>query len=120
LVCCSAAKLIFSLVFLGKLHNTYVPKPWGLYDLLTVDYKWDVQLARDFADFLLPMLAYDPNQRATAAECLLHPWLTGQPLSEEEQQRLADKRAGLSQLQQEAGMENLNIEDEADEEVCFI
>lgn len=27
-------------------------------------------------DFLLPMLDYDPMHRATAKECLSHPWLT--------------------------------------------
>jgi hypothetical protein len=25
------------------------------------------------------MLAFDPKERATVAECLLHPWLTGVP-----------------------------------------
>ena len=33
--------------------------------------------ARDLAEFLLPMLAFDPSERATAAEALGHPWLDG-------------------------------------------
>jgi serine/threonine protein kinase len=33
--------------------------------------------ARDLADFLLPMLAFDPSERATAAQALKHPWLNG-------------------------------------------
>jgi serine/threonine protein kinase len=32
-------------------------------------------MAQEFTDFLLPMLAYDPNVRATAEQCLSHPWL---------------------------------------------
>jgi len=36
-----------------------------------------IRQARDLADFLLPMLAFDPSERATAAEALQHPWLTG-------------------------------------------
>lgn len=35
------------------------------------------QQARDLADFLLPMLAFDPSERATAAKALQHPWLNG-------------------------------------------
>jgi serine/threonine-protein kinase SRPK3 len=35
------------------------------------------------ADFLLPMLHFDPDKRATAAEALQHPWLQGPPSEEE-------------------------------------
>jgi serine/threonine protein kinase len=34
------------------------------------------------ADFLLPMLHFDPEKRATAAEALKHPWLDGPPSEE--------------------------------------
>ena len=35
--------------------------------------------ARAFAEFLVPMLEYVPERRATAAEMLRHPWLSQQP-----------------------------------------
>jgi len=38
-------------------------------------YKWSQQDAQEFSDFLLPMLEYDPRRRATAEQCLRHPWL---------------------------------------------
>ena len=50
-------------------------KPWGLYDVLTQKYEWDPNEAQEFTAFLRPMLDFDPNRRATAAECLKHPWL---------------------------------------------
>ena len=71
-------------------------KPWGLFEVLTEKYEWDVQLARDFADFLHPMLAFDPNQSATAAECLQHPWLTGVPLDRLNQQEQSDRKQAFS------------------------
>ena len=31
--------------------------------------------AKEFSDFLEPMLDYVPENRATAKQCLQHPWL---------------------------------------------
>ncbi|XP_046406660.1 SRSF protein kinase 1-like isoform X2 [Ischnura elegans] len=59
----------------GELRRISQLKSWGLYEVLTEKYDWDHKEARSFTDFLLPMLAYDPKERATAAECLKHPWL---------------------------------------------
>uniref|UniRef100_A0A2R5LMS7 non-specific serine/threonine protein kinase n=1 Tax=Ornithodoros turicata TaxID=34597 RepID=A0A2R5LMS7_9ACAR len=59
----------------GELRHISNLKPWGLYEVLTEKYEWLAEDARAFADFLLPMLAYDPAQRARASDCLQHPWL---------------------------------------------
>lgn len=59
----------------GELHNIPKLKPWGLLDVLVEKYEWDEEEARSFTDFLIPMLAFDPTKRATAADCLQHPWL---------------------------------------------
>ncbi|XP_034934233.1 SRSF protein kinase 3 [Chelonus insularis] len=59
----------------GELKHITGLKPWGLYEVLTEKYDWSPNEAREFADFLTPMLDFDPNTRATAAECLKHPWL---------------------------------------------
>lgn len=50
-------------------------KPWSLFEVLVDKYKWECYEAREFTNFLTPMLDFDPNRRATAEECLRHPWL---------------------------------------------
>ncbi|XP_046358189.1 SRSF protein kinase 3-like isoform X1 [Haliotis rufescens] len=59
----------------GELRHITKLKPWQLFDVLTEKYEWDPQEAHEFADFLLPMLEFDPDQRATAEDSLTHPWL---------------------------------------------
>ncbi|KAI1294636.1 SRSF protein kinase 3 [Halotydeus destructor] len=68
----------------GNLRNIHTLKPWGLFEVLTEKYKWDPVKATEFADFLTPMLVYDPDERAKAAEVLLHPWLAEEDFEEEE------------------------------------
>lgn len=38
-------------------------------------YRFKELEAQELSDFLLPMLEWDPQKRATAQEMLLHPWL---------------------------------------------
>ncbi|XP_054724206.1 SRSF protein kinase 3-like [Uloborus diversus] len=59
----------------GELRHITKLKPWGLYDVLTEKYEWDPSEAQAFTDFLIPMLAFDPSERAKASDCLKHPWL---------------------------------------------
>ncbi|RZF38076.1 hypothetical protein LSTR_LSTR006475 [Laodelphax striatellus] len=59
----------------GKLRHIPYMKPWSLIDVLTDKYGWQESEARAFSDFLTPMLEFDPACRATAAACLVHPWL---------------------------------------------
>ena len=59
----------------GELLNITGLKPWGLVDVLHEKYEWSLEEAEAFADFLKPMLEFDPAKRATAADCLKHPWL---------------------------------------------
>jgi len=59
----------------GELRHITKLKPWGLYDVLTEKYEWDPEVAQSFADWLLPMLAFDTCERATAEDCLKHPFL---------------------------------------------
>lgn len=62
-------------MFAGELKHIQKLKPWGLVDVLTEKYEWTVEDAAAFADFLTPMLEFDPEKRATAEDCLRHPWL---------------------------------------------
>ncbi|XP_036326612.1 SRSF protein kinase 3 isoform X3 [Rhagoletis pomonella] len=59
----------------GSLRNITKLKPWSLLNVLIEKYDWDPIEAKKFSDFLLPMLEYNPVIRASAAECLNHPWL---------------------------------------------
>ncbi|KAN0015489.1 hypothetical protein ACTFIU_008222 [Dictyostelium citrinum] len=52
---------------------------WPLFSVLTEKYKFSTQEAKDFEAFLLPMLHYLPEKRATAKDCLNHPWLKDVP-----------------------------------------
>ena len=62
-------------MILGELRNITKLKPWGLYEVLTEKYEWPPEKARGFRDFLIPMLEFDPAKRATAEDCLRHPWI---------------------------------------------
>ncbi len=59
----------------GELRHITKLKPWGLFSVLTEKYDWNPEVAQAFADWLLPMLAVDPAERATADECLAHPFI---------------------------------------------
>ena len=59
----------------GKLRRiknlTYYP----LVTVLTEKYHFKEKEAKALSDFIMPMLEYYPNKRATARELLRHPWL---------------------------------------------
>ncbi|KAL5013190.1 hypothetical protein ScPMuIL_007460 [Solemya velum] len=54
----------------GELRHITKLKPWVLYNVLIEKYEWDPKDAKEFTDFLLPMLIFETEQRATAAESL--------------------------------------------------
>ncbi|XP_048863296.1 SRSF protein kinase 2-like isoform X1 [Brienomyrus brachyistius] len=60
----------------GELRHITKLKPWSLFDVLVEKYGWAHEDAAHFTHFLLPMLEMVPEKRATAGECLMHPWLT--------------------------------------------
>ncbi|XP_042318929.1 SRSF protein kinase 1 [Sceloporus undulatus] len=59
----------------GDLKHITKLKPWGLFEVLVEKYDWSQDEAAAFTDFLIPMLELNPEKRATAAQCLRHPWL---------------------------------------------
>lgn len=60
---------------LGELRHIHNLKHWGLYEVLMEKYEWPLEQATQFSAFLLPMMEYIPEKRASAADCLQHPWL---------------------------------------------
>ena len=59
----------------GELRHISSLKPWALFEVLLEKYEWPLERAAQFSDFLLVMLQPDPQTRASAAQCLEHPWL---------------------------------------------
>ncbi|XP_053328951.1 SRSF protein kinase 3 isoform X2 [Spea bombifrons] len=59
----------------GDLRHIQNLKHWGLFEVLVEKYEWSLEEATQFSDFLMPMLEFLPEKRATAAQCLQHPWL---------------------------------------------
>lgn len=59
----------------GELRHIHNLKRWGLYEVLMEKYEWPLEQATQFSAFLLPMMEYIPEKRASAADCLQHPWL---------------------------------------------
>ncbi|TRY72837.1 hypothetical protein DNTS_009528 [Danionella cerebrum] len=60
----------------GELRHISNLKPWALFEVLLEKYEWPLDQAAQFSDFLLTMLDFLPENRATAAECLQHPWIS--------------------------------------------
>ncbi|KAM8917181.1 SRSF protein kinase 3-like [Spinachia spinachia] len=60
----------------GQLRHISKLKPWSLFEILLEKYAWPQEEASKFSSFLLTMLALLPEERATAAQCLKHPWIT--------------------------------------------
>ncbi|EHA8591460.1 putative SRSF protein kinase 2 [Cocos nucifera] len=59
----------------GGLKRIRRLKFWPLDRLLADKYKFPESDAREFAEFLNPLLDFAPEKRPTAAQCLQHPWL---------------------------------------------
>ncbi|XP_034541050.1 SRSF protein kinase 3 [Notolabrus celidotus] len=59
----------------GELRHITKLKPWSLFDVLVEKYGWAHEDAGHFTHFLLPMLEMVPEKRASASECLNHPWI---------------------------------------------
>ncbi len=60
----------------GQLRHINQLRPWEMYEVLTEKYDWSTRDAAEFSDFLLPMLNYNIYERASALDCLNHPWIT--------------------------------------------
>ena len=73
-VCCSCFSVSVFNNFLKCVYLFLYSR--NVQDVLIEKYEWKAEDAEVFADFIEPMLNYVPEKRATAAQCLEHPWLS--------------------------------------------
>ena len=59
----------------GKLKRIKKLIYYPIKDILVIKYNFKEKEAKAFSDFLMPMLEYYPDKRASARELLKHPWL---------------------------------------------
>lgn len=59
----------------GQLRRIRGLNYWPLHKVLQEKYRFKEKQAHEFAEFLLPMLEWDPEKRASAQTMLRHPWL---------------------------------------------
>lgn len=59
----------------GKLKHIKKLKYWSLPEVLVEKYKMAAPEAEEIADFLLPMLRWEPGRRQSAQEAMQHQWL---------------------------------------------
>uniref|UniRef100_A0A8C6UW49 non-specific serine/threonine protein kinase n=1 Tax=Neogobius melanostomus TaxID=47308 RepID=A0A8C6UW49_9GOBI len=60
----------------GNLRHISKLKPWSLLEILLDKYEWPREEAVQFSSLLQTMLEILPEKRATAAQCLKHPWIS--------------------------------------------
>lgn len=60
----------------GELRNIRKLKPWPLAEVLRDKYQFPEKDAKAIAAFVMPMLEYDPDRRASARQCLLNEWIS--------------------------------------------
>ncbi|KDP29234.1 hypothetical protein JCGZ_16623 [Jatropha curcas] len=63
----------------GDLRHIRRLRFWPLNKVLIEKYEFNEKDANDMTDFLVPILDFVPEKRPTAAQCLLHPWITSGP-----------------------------------------
>ncbi|KAL3845039.1 hypothetical protein ACJIZ3_002442 [Penstemon smallii] len=88
----------------GDLKRIRRLKYWSLDRLLVDKYKFSDTDAREFADFLCPILDFDPEKRPTAQQCLQHPWLNMDNQTHEE----VNSESSVGKMN--VGMSNLKIQ----------
>jgi serine/threonine-protein kinase SRPK3 len=97
----------------GELRHIKSLKRWPLEDVLNEKYGFHEDEAASMADFLNRMLDFEPGNRATAAEALLHPWLDEVSPPRENENENA-QRAEAAEAKDENGDAAEDADDAAD------
>ncbi|GAV81556.1 Pkinase domain-containing protein [Cephalotus follicularis] len=90
----------------GDLKRIRRLKFWPLDRLLVDKYKFSDTDAREFAEFLCPILDFAPEKRPSAQQCLEHPWLCPRSSTQKEtknESNVERVNVGMSKLQIKVG-----------------
>lgn len=87
----------------GDLKRIRRLKYWPLDRLLVDKFKFSDNDAREFSEFLCPLLDFAPENRPTAQQCLQHPWLNIRNSTKNE----VKSESSLQKV--DVGMSNLKI-----------
>ncbi|KAA8532076.1 hypothetical protein F0562_006782 [Nyssa sinensis] len=90
----------------GDLKRIRRLKYWPLDRILVDKFKFSDTDAREFAEFLCPLLDFAPEKRPTAQQCLQHPWLNISNLTQSElksESSVEKVGVGMSNLQIKVG-----------------
>ncbi|CAN1170229.1 Serine/threonine-protein kinase SRPK [Linum perenne] len=90
----------------GDLKRIRRLKYWPLNRLLVDRYKFSENEAREFSEFLCPILDFAPEKRPSAQQCLQHPWMNMNRINNTNVE-MKNEAAGLGKL--EAGMSSLHM-----------
>ena len=87
----------------GELRHISRLRFWPIMSVLKEKYLMEHSEAEMLASFLLPMLHYYPDSRATAAELVKHPWLEGVVVLGEMEIAEQGRRAAMDQARKTGG-----------------
>lgn len=91
----------------GDLKRIRRLKFWSLDRLLIDKYKFSESDAKEFAEFLCPLLDFTPEKRPTAQQCLQHPWMnlrsSAQREMESEANNVEKVGVGISKIDLKVG-----------------
>ncbi|KAI3956212.1 hypothetical protein MKW98_008730 [Papaver atlanticum] len=90
----------------GDLKRIRRLKFWSLDRVLVEKYNFNESDAREFTDFLSPLLDFAPDKRPTAEQSLQHPWLeikSPNPSEKEKEPDFGKLAVGMTNLQIEVG-----------------
>ncbi|KAJ3012178.1 serine/threonine protein kinase, CMGC group [Thoreauomyces humboldtii] len=69
----------------GQLRHIHKLRDWKLPDVLHEKYHFSKEDSENIAQFILPMMEISPDKRATAADMLKSPWVSGIDVTEDGQ-----------------------------------
>lgn len=84
----------------GDLRHIRRLRFWPLNKVLIEKYEFNEQDANDMAEFLVPILDFVPEKRPTAAQCLLHPWISSRPVATAQTQSVAGGISGVKKREE--------------------
>lgn len=83
----------------GELRNINRLRLWPMISVLKEKYLMEHDDAELLTSFLVPMMNYYPDQRATAADLIKHPWLDGVVVQGDLEMAERAHRAEIERLQ---------------------